>query len=170
MLTSLQYKCVNKQTRWVRVQRVFKVQNFRIRTSEKSTDSDSNVRKTLIFCSRFNPVQQCNALYIEGWGISRPFLEADWGRRWKGHLFVALHLWPRALKDFSLNIKIVYKYFTKVPPYSFFVLQYKNCFWHIPLNIQPSSKKRSRILTLHSGLKDIYFCCKIVERCEKVFL
>jgi hypothetical protein len=37
MLTSLEYKCVNKQTRWVRVRRVFKVRNFRTqtRTSEK---------------------------------------------------------------------------------------------------------------------------------------
>jgi hypothetical protein len=48
MLTSLEYKCVNKQTRWVRVRRVFKVQNFRSRTSEKSADSDSDVRKALI--------------------------------------------------------------------------------------------------------------------------
>jgi hypothetical protein len=45
MLTSLQYKCVNKQTRWVRVRSLFKVRNFRTRTSEKSADSDSNVRK-----------------------------------------------------------------------------------------------------------------------------
>jgi hypothetical protein len=45
--TSLQYKCVNKQTRWVRVRRVFKVRNFRTRTSEKSADSDSDVRKAL---------------------------------------------------------------------------------------------------------------------------
>jgi hypothetical protein len=29
-----------KQTRWVRVQRFFKVRNFRTRTSEKSADSD----------------------------------------------------------------------------------------------------------------------------------
>jgi hypothetical protein len=50
MLTSLQYKCVNKQTRWVRVRRVFKVRNFRTRTSEKSadSDSDSDVRKALL--------------------------------------------------------------------------------------------------------------------------
>jgi hypothetical protein len=50
MLTSLQYKCVNKQTRWVRVRRVFKVRNFRTRTWEKSADldSDSDVRKALL--------------------------------------------------------------------------------------------------------------------------
>jgi hypothetical protein len=43
MLTSFEYKCVNKQTRWVRVRRVFKVRNFRTRTSEKSVDSDSDL-------------------------------------------------------------------------------------------------------------------------------
>jgi hypothetical protein len=42
MLTSFPYKCVNKQTRWVHVRRVFKVRNFRTRTSEKSADSDSD--------------------------------------------------------------------------------------------------------------------------------
>jgi hypothetical protein len=52
MLTSLQYKCVNKQTRWFRVWRVFKVRNFRTRTSEKSADSDSDVRKALIAPAR----------------------------------------------------------------------------------------------------------------------
>jgi hypothetical protein len=48
MLKFLQYKCVNKQTRWVRVRRVFKVRNFRTRTSEKSADSDLDVWKALI--------------------------------------------------------------------------------------------------------------------------
>jgi hypothetical protein len=45
MLTSLQYKYVNKQTRWVRVRRVFKVRNFRTRTLEKSADSDRTSEK-----------------------------------------------------------------------------------------------------------------------------
>jgi hypothetical protein len=49
MLTSLQYKCVNTQTRWVRVRRIFKVRNFRTRSSEKSADSDSDVRKALVW-------------------------------------------------------------------------------------------------------------------------
>jgi hypothetical protein len=50
MLTYLQYKCVNKQTRLVRVRRVFKVRNFRTRTLEKSADPDLDVRKALIEC------------------------------------------------------------------------------------------------------------------------
>jgi hypothetical protein len=52
MMTTLEYKCVNKQTRWVRVRRVFKVWNFRTRTSDKSADSDSDmdVRKALRIC------------------------------------------------------------------------------------------------------------------------
>jgi hypothetical protein len=53
MLTSLQYKCVNKQTRWVRVRRVFKVRIFGLglQRSPRTWDSDSDIRKALPFCT-----------------------------------------------------------------------------------------------------------------------
>jgi hypothetical protein len=38
MLTSLEYKCVNKQTCWVRVRSVFKVRNFRTRTRTRTSE------------------------------------------------------------------------------------------------------------------------------------
>jgi hypothetical protein len=56
-----------KRTRWVRVRRVFKVRNFRTRTSEKSADSDvrkalAKIRPKTTFCFNYFLVKKLSVL------------------------------------------------------------------------------------------------------------